>query len=121
MDVDSAHMNASHQSTRHDSYVIHEIKAPQGTVVNEYISPQGKVFAVSWHGPFPPSMQLILGTYFQQYVSALRAQPKVYGHPPIDLQLPGLVVQASGSMGSYLGRAYIPDLLPQGTIVDEIQ
>ena len=121
VEIDSARMNASRQATQHDSFVVQEMKAPQGTLVNEYVSPQGRVFAVSWHGPFPPSMQQILGTYFQQYVSALRTQPKVYGHPPIDLQLPGLVVQASLYLGSYSGRAYLPDLLPQGTKVDQIQ
>jgi hypothetical protein len=121
VEIDSARMNASRQATQHDSYVVHEMKAPQGTVVNEYVSPQGKVFAVSWHGPYPPSMQQILGTYFQQYVSGLRVRPRVYGHPPVDLQLPGLVVQTSLYMGSYSGRAYLPDLLPQGTKVDQIQ
>ena len=75
-----------------------------------------------------PSMQQILGTYFQQYVAALqaqaqlnKAQPRVYGHPPLNIQLPGLVVQASGHMGAYSGRAYIPEMLPQATIIDKIQ
>ncbi len=128
VEADSARMNASRQVTLHNSYAIHQITAPQGTVVNEYVSPEGKVFAVSWHGQFPPQMQQILGTYFEQYVAALKAQaqlnqapPRAYGHQPLNLQLPGLVVQTSGQMGAYSGRAYIPEMLPQGTLVGQIQ
>ena len=128
VETDSVRMNASRQVMDHDTYVIHEIKAPQGTVINEYVSQDGRVFAVSWHGQFPPLMQQILGTYFQQYVDALKsqsqldqAQPRVYGHRPLNIQLPGLVVQASGHMGAYSGRAYIPEMLPQATIIDQIQ
>ena len=126
IEADSARMNASRQVAQHDSYAIHQIKAPQGTVINEYVSQDGRVFAVSWHGQFPPQMQQILGTYFQQYVTALQAQSsqsqsKVYGHRPLNLQLPGLVVQTSGHMGSYSGRAYIPEMLPRASLIDQIQ
>jgi hypothetical protein len=128
VEADSARMNASRQVTQHNSYAIHQITAPQGTVVNEYVSLEGKVFAVSWHGQFPPQMQQILGTYFEQYVAALKAQahmnqaqPRAYGHQPLNLQLPGLVVQTSGQMGAYSGRAYLPEMLPQGTLVGQIQ
>jgi hypothetical protein len=126
VEADSARMNATRQVTQNNSYAIHQITAPQGTVVNEYVSPEGKVFAVSWHGQFPPQMQQILGTYFEQYVAALKAQlnqaqPRAYGHQPLNLQLPGLVVQTSGQMGAYSGRAYIPEMLPQGTLVGQIQ
>jgi hypothetical protein len=128
VETDRAHMNATSQIMQHDGYSIHEIKAPQGTVINEFISTEGRVFAVSWHGQFPPSMQQILGIYFDQYVAALKAQaqlsqtqPRVYGHRPLNLQLPGLVVQISGRTGAYSGRAYIPDMLPQGTMVGRIQ
>jgi hypothetical protein len=125
VEIDRARMNASHQVSEHNAYAIHEMKAPHGTVVSEYVSPEGRVFAVSWHGQFPPQMQQILGTYFQQYATALKEQsqmePRVYGHRPLNIQLPGLVVQASGRTGAYEGRAYIPDMLPQGTIVDQIQ
>jgi hypothetical protein len=128
VETDRARMNASGQIMQHDSYVVHEIKAPQGTVINEYVSTDGRVFAVSWHGQFPPSMQQILGTHFDQYFAALKeqaqvsqTQPRVYGHRPLNLQLPNLVVQTSGRTGAYSGRAYIPDMLPTAAIVDQIQ
>jgi Protein of unknown function (DUF2844) len=121
VESDRAQMNASVQVMRHDAYDIHEIQAPAGTVVDEYVSPAGTVFAVTWRGQFPPPMQQILGTYFQQYSAALQARPKQYGHRPLNIQQSGLVVQTSGHMRAHSGRAYIPDLLPQGMTVDQIQ
>src|SRR5580692_3338843 len=54
VESDRAQMNASHQVTQHNAYEVHEIQAPGGTVVDEYVSAAGTVFAVSWHGLFPP-------------------------------------------------------------------
>jgi hypothetical protein len=126
VETDRAQLNASRQITQLNAYAVHEITAPQGIVIDEYVSQAGKVFAVSWRGQFPPSMQQILGTYFQQYVDALKGQsrpgqPRVYGHRPLDIQLPGLVVQASSGLGAYSGRAYIPEMLPQGMTAAQIQ
>jgi hypothetical protein len=121
IESDRVQMNASIKLMQHDIYDVHEIQAPGGTVVDEYVSPEGKVFAVTWHGQFPPQMQQILGTYFQQYSAALQAQPKTYGHRPLDIQEPGLVVQTGGHMRAHFGRAYIPDLLPQGMTASQIQ
>jgi Protein of unknown function (DUF2844) len=120
VESDRAQMNASIQVAQHDSFELHEMQASGGTVVDEYVSSDGKVFAVSWHGPFPPPMQQILGTYFQQYSAALQAQPRIYGRRPLNIQEQGLVVQTGGHTGSYFGRAYIPDSLPAGVAVGEI-
>jgi Protein of unknown function (DUF2844) len=121
VESDRVQMKASAQVTQHDAYEVHEIQMPAGTFVDEYVSPTGKVFAVTWRGQFPPPMQQILGTYFQQYTAALQAQPRTYGHRPLNIQEQGLVVQTAGHARSYFGRAYIPDLLPQGITLNQIQ
>jgi len=121
IDADSAHMKAAVTVAHTDNYEVHEMKAAGGTVVKEFVSPSGRVFAVAWHGPFMPELQQILGSYFQQYSTALQSQQKHYGRAPLNLQLPGLVVQEGGHMRSYVGRAYVPEMLPQGTKVDEIR
>jgi len=122
VETDRAQMKASARVLQHNAYDIHEIQTPGGTVVNEYVSPDGKVFAVAWHGQFPPPMQQILGAYFQRYSAALQAQPnKVYGHRPLNIQEPGLVVETGGHMRAHFGRAYIPDLLPQGMTASQLQ
>jgi hypothetical protein len=121
IESDRAQMNASVRVTSHDTYEVHEVQAPGGTVVDEYVSAGGTVFAVAWHGQFPPPMQQILGTYFEQYSAALQTRPKMYGHRPLNIQEQGLVVQTGGHMRAHFGRAYDPTLLPQGFAVNEIQ
>jgi Protein of unknown function (DUF2844) len=121
VESDRAQMNASHRVTQHDGYEVHEVQAPGGTVVNEYVSAAGTVFAVAWHGQFPPPMEQILGTYFQQYSAALQARPRMYGHRPVNIEQQGLVVQTGGHMRAHFGRAYDPNLLPQGVNVNQIQ
>jgi Protein of unknown function (DUF2844) len=121
VEADQAHMKASLQVKQSEGYAIHALREPGGTVVSEYVSPAGRVFAVSWHGPFFPEMQQILGSYFQQYSAALQARKKVYGHHPLDLEQPGLVVQSGGHMRAYVGRAYIPEMLPAGLKAEEIK
>lgn len=119
--ADSAHMKAAVSVTQTNGYEVHEMKAPQGTVVREFVAPTGRVFAVAWHGPFMPELQQVLGNYFQQYSTALQNQKKHYGRAPLNLQLPGLVVQEGGYMRAYVGRAYVPGMLPQTVKVDEIK
>jgi hypothetical protein len=126
LETDRVQMRASAHVMQRGAYEVHEMQVPGGTVVDEYVSPQGTVFAVSWHGQFPPPMQQILGTYFQQYATALQAQanqpqPKMYGHRPLNIQQQGLVVQTAGHMRAHSGRAYLPDLLPPGMTVNQIQ
>jgi hypothetical protein len=122
VDADRTQMKAgSVQVTQAAAYQVQAIHAPGGTVVKEYVSPAGRVFAVSWQGPFPPQMQQILGDYFEQYSQALEAQQKPYGHRPLNIQLPGFVIETGGHMRAYFGRAYVPGMLPQGVTADEIK
>lgn len=119
--ADQAHMKARLQVNATGPYEVHAIQSPNGTVVNEYLSPTGKVFAVAWHGPFMPEMQQILGTYFQQYSAALQSQDQHFGHRPLNVQQSGLVVQTGGHFRAYSGRAFIPAMLPAGVKADDIQ
>ncbi len=119
--ADRAHMKANLTVSSKNNYDVHQIQAPEGTVVNEYVSSTGTVFAVTWRGHFVPDMQQIMGTYFDQYSAAIQSQQKHYGHRPLNVTQSGLVVQTGGHMRDYFGRAYIPSLLPQGLNPDEIQ
>jgi hypothetical protein len=121
VEADRAQMNAKVQVMPHNTYNVHRMQAPGGTEVDEYVAPDGTVFAVTWHGQFAPPMQQILGSYFQQYSEALQAQPKMYGHRPLNIQEPGLVVQTGGHMRAHYGRAYIPNMLPQGMTASQLQ
>ena len=119
---DVARMKGTLRVHQDESYIVHEIKADTGTVVREYVSPTGTVFAVSWAGAFVPDMQQLLGAYFQQYSAAVKARKASYvGRRPINIQEPGLVVQAGGHMRAYSGRVYIPRLVPEGVKAEDIR
>jgi hypothetical protein len=120
---DRARMRAAFlRMTRAERYTVHEMRAPSGTVVREYVSTAGAVFAVAWSGPWQPDLRQVLGTYFEQYVQAAHAvRARRAGHGPLLVQEPGLVVQLSGHPRAFAGRAYVPVLVPQGLGLDIIR
>src|SRR5258708_33505564 len=72
--ADQVHMQGSRRMIAANSYTVHEIQADTGTVVREYVSADGKVFALAWQGPWLPDMRQILGGYFEQYAQAVQSQ-----------------------------------------------
>lgn len=115
-------MQASVRMTQAANYKVQEMQSFAGrTTVKEYVSPAGKVFAVTWRGQFMPQLKQLLGKYFSQYEAALKARPRRYGHRPLDIQLPGLVIQTGGHVHDYFGRAYVPGMLPDGVSAKEIR
>jgi Protein of unknown function (DUF2844) len=119
--ADRLHMKANLTVTSKENYNVHQIQAPEGTIVEEYVSSTGTVFAVAWRGHFMPDMQQLMGTYFNQYSAALQSQQKHFGHQPLNIKQSGLVIQTGGHMRDYFGRAYIPSLLPSGLDPEQIQ
>jgi len=121
--ADQAHLQGTLRTTQTQTYTLHEIQAPTGTIVREYVSPtSGKVFAVAWQGPWPPDMRQVLSNYFGQYQQAAQAQATSRaGRHPLMIQQSGLVVQSGGHMRSFAGRAYIPQMLPQGVSAEAIR
>ena len=120
--ADQQRMRAEAQIQPSQDYTVHEIKAPTGTVVREYVSSSGRVFGVAWQGPFVPDLRQLLGSYFEQYSRAAQAQrASRVGRQPLNIQEEGLVVQTSGHMRAYAGRAYDPGLLPSGVSANVIR
>jgi hypothetical protein len=99
-------------------YAVHEITTAAGVHVREYLS-DGKVFAVSWQGPFIPDLQRMLGAYYARYAQAASA-PHAGSHRHLRIEQPGLVVESNGRMRAFYGRAWDPALLPQSFTVADI-
>jgi hypothetical protein len=110
--ADQAHIQASRKVTDAHTHTIHELHAPTGAVIREYVSPSGKVFAVAWHAPAPPDMKQLLGSHFEEFQQAVLAQERNGRHGPIVIHEPGLTVELGGHMRSFVGRAYLPDQIP---------
>jgi hypothetical protein len=120
--TDQAHMKASIKSTAGPTYTTHEIKTPAGNIVREFVSGDGRVFAVAWRGPSMPPMQQILGSYFQQFSAGAQAHHAAHvGRRPLNIQQPGLVVHSNGHPRGFFGKAYVPGMLPAGVSADEIR
>ncbi len=119
---DQTKMQGTLRTTSNNSYNVHEIQAPSGIVVREYVSLSGNVFGVAWQGRTHPDLRQVLGAYYDQYVQAVQAQrAQRHGHGPLLIQQPGLVLQMGGHMSSLTGRAYLPQGMPAGVRPEEIR
>lgn len=119
--ADQAQMKGSLRQKQTAAYTVQEIQAASGTVVREYVSSTGNVFAVAWQGQFAPNLQQLLGAYFEQYSEGVHAAKASYvGRRPLDLHLSGLVVQLNGHMRAFHGRAYLSEQIPAGAKEEEL-
>jgi hypothetical protein len=120
--ADTAHLKGAVKIQQMDGYSVHQITDARGTAVREYVAANGKVFGLAWQGPFLPEMKQILGAYLPQYSTALSEQHAKYvGRRPVSIHQPGLVVEMSGHMRAYYGRAFVPSLVPQGLDTGEVR
>jgi len=117
--ADSVRFRASLHIAGRPSFTVHELRTPTGTVIREFVAPTGAVFAVSWQGPYPPSMSLLLGQNFQRYANAPRSVGSSRSHLLIDQ--PDLVVHARGHIRSYAGLAFLPQFLPAGVSEEQLR
>jgi hypothetical protein len=107
------------QTAPSESYTVQQITTPAGMIVNEYVSPDGTVFAVSWRGPRLPDLAQLLGTYFADFQTAAAVPGRQQRH--LVLKTERLVVETGGHMRDFRGRAYVPSLLPPNFSTEEIQ
>jgi hypothetical protein len=78
-----------------------------GTILKEFLSSTGVVYAVSWSGPSLPNLQIILGSYFKNYLAALKQS-----RGSIFSTTENVVIQSSGMMGAFQGFAFLPKQAP---------
>ena len=117
-EADRASMLASMRMLPSTNFTVHELQLPSGTKLREFVSPSGVVFAIAWRGPTIPNLKQVLGRYFQRYAANENRQGGLHNRVVSD---PDFVVQSSGHMRLFTGRAFVPQLLPPGVTVDQIQ
>ncbi|MEO8725470.1 MAG: DUF2844 domain-containing protein [Acidobacteriaceae bacterium] len=120
VESDRAHLKGAARMVAGDAYTMHEITAPTGTQVREFVSPNGLVFGVAWDGPALPDMRQVLGDYFSEYKQAAEEQ-KNRRRGPLLIETPHMVFQLSGHPRSFHGRAYLPQDMPQGVKADAVR
>ncbi len=125
VETDQQQMKATRAVQSNENYSVHVITTPYGTVVREYVSPNGQVFGVAWRGPFLPNFRQLLGNYYGKFAQA--AQEASAAHPgrsrdtPLQVQQPDLVMFSAGHMRAYAGRAFDPGVIPQGAAAQDIR
>jgi hypothetical protein len=102
------------------NYRIHELTA-EGTTVREYVSPQGSVFAITWHGRSVPDMNQLLGTYTNNLQTATAAQTKIQRRRGITVKTEDFVYSNFCHLRQCVGSAYLPKLMPSNVAVEAIR
>lgn len=91
-------------------YTVQQITQADGVVVEEYVSPAGIVFGVSWRGPVMPRLADLLGSYFQNFQQQSRSAAR--RRRAVVLRSDRVVVESGGHPRGFHGRAYVPSLVP---------
>jgi Protein of unknown function (DUF2844) len=117
--TDQQRVHGRAQEIVRQGYRIQEITAPNHTTIREYISPEGRVFGVSWQSFTMPNLQDLLGSYFAQFHELMKSQRRHRG--PVIVRTDSLVVESGGHMRAFRGRAYAPKLMPASVTAKEVQ
>jgi hypothetical protein len=122
VNADRSALNGQLSTTTTLQYDEHDLTLPSGTVVHEYVSRAGLIFAISWQGPQPPDLSQLLGSYFVRFTSAASAAAQA--QPGSQRQLSSVqsdfVVQSMSHLRSFRGKAYLPELVPEGVLVEQL-
>jgi hypothetical protein len=116
-DVQLAHASIKSSEDR-TGYRVHEIQLPSGTVMREFVAPNGNVFAVAWQGPSRPDLRQVLGQYFGAFASVPRSKFSDRRH--VQIQQGDVVVQSGGHMRAVSGRAYLQSAIPSGVNLGDL-
>ena len=117
--ADAERMNSSARATAATSCTVYEMETPAGTRVREFVSPTGRVFAVTWQGASLPDLRQLLGAFFERYVTADNALGAGAASRVIDQ--PDFVVHAGGHLRAFVGRAYLPAAMPPGVALADLR
>lgn len=101
------------------SYRMVETTLASGTVIHEYVTQGGVVFAVSWKGPFLPDLRTLLGKHFDTLTREAARRPKA-GHSSVHVERPDVVIVSGGHMRAYAGQAWVAGEFPAGFAADDI-
>jgi hypothetical protein len=118
VDGDQSRLRAvAHTSTTQSAYSVHVMTLPSGTLVREYVAPNGIVFGVAWDGPTLPDLKSVLGASFDAYVAATATRRGT----PLAISSSDLVVYSGGHLRAFSGHAYLPQAVPPGVDIGVIQ
>ena len=106
-------------TTSENLYTVQETDSP-GTIVREFITRDGKVFAVAWQGIVEPDLAVLFGDSYSEYqAEQSKRQPSHERHAVTETT--HLIVRRSGHLRDRRGTAYIPSLVPDGVNAGDLE
>jgi hypothetical protein len=122
VETDRLRVSGTRRVLQTPAYEMHEIRTANKGTIHEYVSSDGKVFAVTYEGQFPGESNGLLGKYSAQVTQALAASrgTRPAGHN-VRVDLPGLRYHALGHLRYFSMRAIVPENVPAGVNVEELQ
>jgi hypothetical protein len=106
----------------HAQVTTREIALADGSSIRQFVTSSGVVFAVAWNTRFKPNLESLLGVHAAGYAAAASEAMRAPGiKRNVALQRGDLVVQSSTHLNTYVGRAYLLSLVPQGITVDALR
>ncbi len=126
IETDRTAMGAAAGNTVYGAgYTVQTFTLPSTTVVREFLSTNGVVFGVAWEGPVMPNIKELLGqAQFSAVDSSARTRNREGRRGPMEMRPAGasnLVVDSTGHMRAFAGRAYLTDKIPTGVDADAIR
>ena len=118
--LDRQYLRGEDRVVSGQGYKLHQITSPNGAVVTEYVSPEGKVFGVSWRAPVIPNLDQLLGSYAAPLQQAAQAQTRRRGGPFI-VRTSDFVFVSGGHARAFHGSAYVPSLLPKNVSAEVVR
>lgn len=102
--------------------MAHEITQADGSVIREYLTPSGIVYAVTWQTHFRPDLGALFGQHAASYMASAKEAMKTPGiKRNVALQSKNLIVHATSHFNIFIGQAYVPSLVPSGVNVHELR
>jgi Protein of unknown function (DUF2844) len=99
----------------------HEMVTGQGATIREFADKSGTVFAVDFSGPAMPDLRTMLGTRYQAYVDAAKAQQRGHNHHVLSIQTDDMVLSIVRHPRGMQGQARLPALFPAGVTVEDLR
>ena len=112
-------LRGQHRMFTRVGYNLHQITTADGSIVNEFVSPSGVVFGLSWQGHFMPNLPQLLGSYLSNFQQGERT--RVVRRRSVTIEGDNFVFFSMGQMRSFRGRAYVPGLVPANLTPEVVQ
>jgi hypothetical protein len=107
-------------SSAASSYLTRDTMLATGTLVREYVTDGGVVFALTWDGPILPNLKALLGTYFDAMLAESARAPRA-GRSHLAVDDSEVVINSGGHMRAFEGSAWIPAAFPAGFTAADIR